>query len=261
MNHVPKYLLFTLLLLAFTSISYASTVTVSPSAMNGWVVAKQSGGDKTASYEFTSGYGTPPAGNGSFHMWVGSAESDPLPKVYLGTNALNGISLNKITQFKLSICPRWNDYKNAQPVTVELAVSAGNNLRLFTFYPWGYEPNGYFGRFQWREFNLMVFNGAWELTNSSSSNYRGDWSWLVSRYPGAKITTPPAKDWPDGTISGTGMNIKIGAGKATDAMREKELKSWWKESCGCNAYVDKLIIGYLNDNGQEVITTYNFEAN
>jgi len=249
-------------LLGPVSVVTADTVVVTPASMMaaGWKIATQQGvGSEgaagTAVGEFENGYGNPPLGTGSFHLRVGYSDKDPLSKVYLGTNSFSGIRLDKITQLKLWACPRWNDFKDAQPVTVELAVDKSGNLRLFTFKPWGNAPTGYYGRLSWREINLMAPRGAWQMTNTSSVDYKGDWTWLVGRYPGAQLVTPPTADWPAGTMSGTSLSIKIGAGKSGDDGHPW----WWYESCGCNCYVDKLTVGYLNDGGQEVVTVYDFE--
>lgn len=194
-------------------------------------------------------------------MRVGYADTDPLPKVYLGTNIFAGISLERITQLKLWICPEYNLYRAAQPVTVELVVvTNSNNIRLLTFYPWGYVPSGYLGLRKWREIDLMKQGGAWELTNVDNSDYRGDWFWIVKRYPRACIAVPPVADWPKGTITGTGLNIKLGAGKSTDRIRERESRSWWWESCDCKAYVDKLTVGYRDESGNETVKVFDFEA-
>lgn len=246
-----------LLTAALAGPAVAETVKVTPKTMAaaGWQVAVQEAGDDIMGYEFASGYGTPPAGSGSFHLWVGYCCADPLPKVYLGTNAFNGVRLDKVTQLRLSVCPRAYDYAGAQPVTVEIAATKDTNLRLFTFYPWGYKPAGYYGRSQWRECDLMSSQAAWEFTNTDSPDNRGNWAWLVNRCPGARIVTPRAADWPNGTLSGTGVNIKVGAGRAS----ERRHGAWWQESSGCNAYVDKLTVAYLDDAGQEIVKTYDFE--
>lgn len=182
---------------------------------------------------------------------------NPLSKVYLGTNELNGVSLDRITQFRLWACPAHTDHRAGQPVTVEIALgNAKGKLRLFTFLPWGMAPSGYVGYGKWREIDLKS-GGAWELTNVALADSHGDWAWLVRRYPGFGLTTPPAKDWPAGTISGTGLNIKIGGPSAVD--REHEDPPSWHQSSGCECYVDKLIIGYLDDTGKEIVTTYDFE--
>ena len=248
--------------------AWAETVIVRPSnaAQLGWVVVSQTGmavrvsdgssRPSEAVAEFVAGYESPPAGSGSLHLFVGSGEQDPLPKVYVGTNRYVGVRLDRITQFKVWVCPRWWEYGGAQPVTLELAISKDGNLRLCTFYPWGSDPTGYYGRRLWREVDLMSPGGSWEITNMDSTNRKGDWRWLVRRYPEAAVTAPPAKDWPAGTLSGAGVNVKIGAGQAVEANHG----AWWRESSGCNAYVDKLTIGYLDTTGKEVVTTYDFEA-
>ena len=252
-------LLWIAALFAAAAPASAETIVVKPSTLTatGWKTAIQAPEGKTAAYKFVKGLGTPPAGSGSLNMRVSSADTDPLPKVYMGTNNFSGVKLAKITQFRLWICPRWNDYRGAQPATVELAATDGGNTRLFTFLPWGIEPSGYFGRRKWREHDLMKAGGAWELTNVDVAKRKGDWQWVLSNYADSWIATPPAADWEHGTLPGTGVNIKIGAGKAVGPT---EGRAWWRESCGCNAYVDRLTIGYLNDAGQEVVKTYDFEA-
>lgn len=248
-----------------------STIAVTPSTLQatGWTIASQQsvlarpdGAIPTsgAAYGFETGYGNVPAGKGSFRMRVGYADSDPLPKVYLGSNCLSGIRLDRITKLSLFICPRENDYRSGQPATVELAVDSGNGkLRLLTFYPWSFSPSGLFGKLKWREVDLLGDGGAWEITNCVVQNARGNWRWLISRYSGARIMTPRSEDWPAGTLSGTGLCIKIGSGKATDATLESMGRNWWQESCGCGANVDKLTIGYIGADGNEVVMVFDFE--
>ncbi len=251
----------------FSTAAVGETVVVKPSTLEqtGWKVASRAVGTVDAgerpvpgeaSSEFALGSGATPAGTGSFHMLVGYADANPLPKVYLGTNRFSGIRLDRITQLKLWICPRWWEYPDAQPATVELALSKKGNLRLATFYPWGFDPSDHGGRLSWREYDLMKPGGAWSITNTDSTGNKGDWNWLVKSCPDVTILTPPADDWPRGTLPGTGLNIKLGAGGASRSKGEAS----WKESCGCNAYVDKLTIGYMDENGQEVVTTFDFEA-
>jgi hypothetical protein len=239
--------------------TWAETVVVKPSTMQatGWRAVTQRGASGEAAEEFAGGPGSVPAGSGSLHLWVGLGESDPLPKVYFGTNNLNGVRLDKITQLRLWVYPHSYSRRSAQPVTVELAVAKGDELRLCTFYPWGFEPTGYYGKMTWREVDLLAPSGAWAITNIDGRNARGNWNWLAKRYPGACVTTPPAQDWPHGTLPGTGLNIKIGAGKAAGSVQDSV--QWWRESCGCNAYVDKLTVGYFDQTGKEVVTTYDFE--
>lgn len=250
------------------SCTAAETVVVRPSSakQTGWVTAYQVGKAVKGSdgalrpaeavAEFERGYGTPPLGSGSLHLYVGSGEADPLPKVYVGTNKYAGVRLDQITQFKVCVCPRWWCYTTAQPVTVEIAVAKGRNLRLCTFYPWGFDPTGYYGRCNWREVDLMSPAGCWEITHTDSGDNRGNWQWLVQRLPASAIMVPSADDWPRGTLSGAGVNVKIGAGQAIEARRG----SWWRESSGCNCYVDKFTIGHLDSAGKEIVTIYDFES-
>jgi hypothetical protein len=245
----------------------ADTVVVKPSnlAQTGWVVSCRPGGEvrtpegasklSEAAAEFVGGYGTAPSGAGALHLFVGSVDSDPLPKAYAGTNKFSGVRLDRVTQFRLWVCPRWWDYLGAQPIAVEIALEYKGNLRLCTFYPWGAAPTGYYGKRVWREVDLLSTGGTWKITNTDDSDNMGNWSWLVSRCPGASITTPEARDWPAGVLTGAGVNIKIGAGKATDSTHG----AWWRESAGCNAYADMLTLGCRADNGAEVVTTYDFE--
>lgn len=246
-------------LVVATGCAVADSVVVKPSTLGatGWVLATQEG-SRMPKAEFCSGPAVPPAGTGSVLLSVHRGSSDPLPKVYLGTNKFNGVRLDRITQLKVWVCPASWKWPGGQPVTLELAVSKGNELRLCTFLPWGFEPTGLYGKMSWQEFDLLSGDGAWEVTNLSSQDRKGNWAWLVGRYPGASITTPPAKDWPFGTVSGTALNIKIGSGKAAGAFRKGT--EWWKESEGCSAYVDKLTVGYRGDDGVELVTTYDFEV-
>lgn len=243
----------------------AGDIVVKPSTLQetGWVVATQHG-DDTTKVQFCAGPTGQPAGAGSVLLSVGAGPTgsgqeytDPLPKAYLGTNALSGIRLDRITQLKFWVCPASWTWAGAQPVTVELALGKQDELRLCTFRPWGFTPTGFYGKMTWQQFDLMGEGGAWEVTNTSAPLTRGDWTWLVARYPGASIATPPTRDWPFGTISGTGLNVKIGSGKAVGKFRKAA--QWWKESDGCSAYVDKLTVGYRGNDGLEIIKDFDFE--
>lgn len=244
------------------SLVAADTVVVKPdnAALTGWTITSRLGDpvQADAAVEFVSGYERPPAGSGSLFLRVGSGTSDPLPKVYIGTKDYTGLRLDRITQFKLWICPRSWDCRGAQPVTLEIAISKQDKLRLCTFHPWGIDPPGFYGTGVWREVDMLSPDGSWEITNMDGANREGNWRWLVRRYPDAAIAAPPVSDWPYGTLTGAGINIKIGTGKASRPSHSG--KAGWRESSGCSANVDKLTIGYRDANGQEVVTTYDFEA-
>jgi hypothetical protein len=250
---------------AVIPVAASEVVVVKPSNLvqTGWQVSARRGSGEYAVAEFITGMGTPPSGRGSFHMYVGHSSEDPLSKVYLGTNQFSGIKTSNITQLRLWLCPHHTNYHEGQPGTVEIAVNDGRQIRLFTFLPWGRLPTGYYGLDTWREVDLMSPTGSWVFTNTSSLDFHGNWTWLVNRYPGASIATPPVVDFDVpgacGTILGTGLNIKIGSGKAmmnSDVMH----KQWWMESAGCDAYVDKLTVGYRDDKGVEIVKVFDFEA-
>lgn len=50
-----------------------------------------------------------------------------------------------------------------------------------------------------------------------------------------------------------------GAWELTNIESTDKRGLWWPESSCCRCYVDKLIIGYLDDTGKEIVTTYDFE--
>lgn len=242
-------------------VARAETVVVKPTnlAQTGWVVATQKGSE-FAEAAFATGPEQPPAGVGSFHMRVGHSAQGPLSKVYLGTNKLHGVALDKITQLKLWICPKGRESHNGQPGQVEIVVSTKNETRLLTYYTWGCPAWQYCGIGKWQEFDLLSKQGVWVWTNTDTLGNRGNWTWVLGRFPGASIGTPQRQDWPHGTIAGTGLNIKIGAGKALSHLEGKRpMGKTWTESSECDAYVDKLTVGYIDNTGKEIVTTYDFE--
>lgn len=260
MTGMTLVLPLTLLLLIGTSASTAAdtvVVTSSRLAQSGWTLTTRKGTGDTASGEFVAGPNTAPAGQGSFHMYVGESTRDPLSKVYLGTNRFQGIRLDRITQLKVWICPESRDSRRGQPAQVEIAVAGRDSTYLVTYYPWNRPTYPYVGIGNWQEFDLLGTRSVWVWTNTSVEQNHGNWQWLLRRFPGASIVVPSSQDWPHGTISGCGLNIKIGAGKARN--RTEAGASWWKESSGCHSYVDKLTVGYRDDSGNEIVTTYDFE--
>jgi len=224
----------------------AETVVVSPNAMNGWSIAIQQGTGSTAPIgEFIQGLAGPPAGGGSFHMKTPYSHSDPLPKVYIGTNDFNGVSLSDITSFRVWTYLTSRGYETGQPPMVEIFTDSGltTQQRRFVFYPWGQsaQQNAYFNT--WQEWDLMSADGHWELIGTSSTNYTGNWDWVKSRYGDAshpmRFVQPPVGDYIPGVLTGAGINMKIGSGQAIDS----RYGAWWWQSCQIDGCIDKFTIG------------------
>lgn len=233
----------------------------------GWVAAIENGGAvNPATIDFQPGIGMPPAGVGSLHLQTRYDDSDQLQKVYFGTNNYSGTPLADITSLKVSTYLRYRDYSVGLPPIVELITFSGAQQRR-----WWFVPNASAIQFQtWQEWDLTAAGtaqGQWMLMNSSSTNYKGDWAWLKTRYASPVLatpnvgdyTTPYSVDYKYSNQSGTSISFKIGAGKAiiggTEAtMYNNGSGSWWQTSCGINGYVDKFVIGV---SGAE--TVYDFE--
>lgn len=236
----------------------------------GWVAAIEQGdAANPAVIDFQPGVGTPPAGSGSLHLQTRYDDSDRLQKVYFGTNNYSGISLSSITSLKVWTYLRYRDYSTGLPPIIELITDSGSTAQQRRYW---YVPNqSAIVLNTWQEWDLMASgttNGTWMLMGTSSSNYKGDWTWLVGRYAGAKLQTPYVGDFTDplnsqlqlANQSGTSISFKIGAGYAvlspTDASRYNNGDvSWWKTSCSINGYVDKFVIGVSG-----VETVYDFEV-
>lgn len=167
-----------------------------------------------------------------------------------------GLSLKEITSFKIWTFVYSRLYDRGQPPMVELITDSGttSQQRRFVFYPWGRDGNQNVQFNTWQEWDLMSPDGYWELLNTSSTNYYGNWDWVKTRYGNEsfpmRIAVPPVGDYPTGNLTGTGLSVKIGAGKAIDS----RYGAWWWESCGINAYFDKLVIGVRG-----VETVFDFE--
>jgi hypothetical protein len=239
----------------------AGAVVVYPGDLQGWVYASRQGTSTLApTAQFVNGPGAPPAGSGSFQMRTGYSDTDPLSKVYLGTNNHSGVPLANITSFKYYTFTTNRDYPNGQPPMIELITDSGTSAqqRRFWFYPWGANGNQNVQLNVWQEWDLMSASGRWELVGTSSTNYFGNWSWVVGRYPGAKLATPYVGDYLDPLVNlqlanqtGTSLSVKIGAGKAQDS----RYGAWWQTSSSINGFVDLLVIGI---DGVEYV--YDFEV-
>lgn len=254
----------------------------------GWVLGTQAGQTigNTPITGFVVGPQVPPAGLASFKMQTGYDDADPLEKIYLGTNNYSGIMLKDITEFKYWTFLVSRDYgasgsPNGQPPMLEIMTnSAGDNetqQRVFVYKPYGQYGNNNVALSIWQEWDVMAAGGRWEMLQTGHSDYYGDWNWVINRYTNAdplkamKLKAPYVGDYTqyyssDGTYhlyneSGTSIAIKIGSGKAQDS----RYGAWWRESCGINAYVDKLVIAYNerdaqgNLTGNNIRTVYDFD--
>jgi len=245
----------------------------------GWALAIQQG---TQNYgaepavmpeaEFSTGPALPPQGDGSFYMRTYYSDSDPLSKIYLGTNNHNGIPLAEITSFRYYTYLASRGYSgrnfSGQPPQIELITDSGGTAqqRRFIFKPYGEIglDNGQLN--VWQEWDLMSPDATWTMVNTSSTNYKGNWSWVVGRYPGLRMQQPLVGDYSTpmdpqtlqiSNLTGTSLSIKVGSGRAFYDNNGSPYYSgpWWTESCYIRGWVDKLVIGV---NGVE--TVYDFEA-
>jgi len=260
--------LVSLALLALACAS-ASAVVVNDAnyASLGFVAAiEQGGASKPAVIDFVPEMAPAPAGVGSLHLQTKYDDTDQLQKVYFGTNNYSGTALSNITSLKISTFLRYREYSTGLPPIVELTTFSGAQQRR-----WWYVPNtSAIQQNVWQEWDLMASgttNGQWMLMNSSSTNYKGDWAWLNTRYASPVLatpnvgdyTTPYSADYKFSNQSGTSISFKIGAGKASISGTEASMYNngdgaWWKTSCSINGYVDKFVIGVGG-----VETVYDFE--
>jgi len=269
----------------------ANKVVVQPGNMNGWKLGFQANSyDVNPIGEFLKEVPGAPEGTGAFHMQTLSPTNppgyltDPLQKVYLGTNALSGVALNEITSFKLYTFLAARDYAfqgvvtepGGQPPIVEIITNSADSAqqRRFHYRPYGWNAQYHVELGVWQEWDLMASDGHphWELSYQGSTNCWGDWNWVKSRYVGTnpmKFATPVVGDLTDGwndewklaNQSGTSISIVCGGGKSQFKIYNPEAGAWvpgwkwWREGSGINAYADKLVIGV---NGVETI--YDFEG-
>ncbi len=239
----------------------AGAVVVWPGDPQGWTFVTRQGTSGTVpTAQFASGPAAPPAGSGSFQMRTGYSDTDPLSKVYLGTNNHSGTPLANITSFKYYTYVTNRDYAEGQPPMIELITDSGSSAqqRRFWFLPWGANGNQNVQLNVWQEWDLMAPGARWEFVGTSSTNYFGDWTWVLGRYPGLKLATPYVGDYIDPLVNlqlanqtGTSLSVKIGAGKASDS----RYGAWWKTSSSIYGFVDMLVIGI---DGVEYV--YDFEV-
>jgi hypothetical protein len=280
-----------IVLVSCAAMAPAATITVKPGDMNGWTVGTQSAGTNSPVWTFTvAGTGPPPEGTGSFHFFTeGLDGSDPLEKIYLGTNNHSGVSLRDITSFKYYTYLHSATYNPAagwpdgQPPIVEIITTSGPpggtgiyQQRRFVYKPYGWMGESSVAFDTWQEWDMTASdsNGRWEKIgpNDAAKDVFGNWNWVINRYGTVadpmRFATPVVGDYVDGyngdykygNESGTSISIRVGSGQTSDWMLNRststwERKPWWKESCGIDAYADKLVIGI---NGVE--TVYDFES-
>lgn len=257
-------LLAALVTLAAAGGASASTVVVYPGDMDGWSIATRQGTAANPPIaEMVNGVGTPPSGTGSLRMLNYYSDTDPISKIYAGTNNHSGTALADITSLTVWTYVASRDYPEGQPPMIELITNSGASTqqRVFWFYPWGKNGDQNVQFNTWQQWDLMSSTSYWEMLQTGSTNYFGNWSWVVNRYPGAKLATPQVGDYADGykiidgvyylcNQTGTSLSLKLGAGKAQDA----RYGAWWRTSSGINAWADMLTIGVGG-----VETVYDFE--
>ncbi len=248
--------------------------------LGGW---HTSVGDNVPRWKFTvSGAGAAPMGLGAFHFFTEVLTGvDPLEKIYLGTNDFSGVALNSVTSFKYYTYLHSRNYDggggwpDGQPPMIEIITDKGSqstDQRRFVFKPWGWWGGHDLAKDTWQEWDLMAEYASprWQMVGSNAStDVIGNWSWVKTKYLGDMLfSTPNVGEYTGDPVggkhanqSGTSISIKVGSGRAQDWMINPglvpiafEYKAWWRESCGIDAYADKLVIGI---NGVE--TVYDFE--
>jgi hypothetical protein len=277
-TYAARLLVFALIICAVASAGLAQTVVVRPNEMGNWVLAARQGTGAAAPVgEFLTLAGSP-AGEGACHIETFYSDTDPLSKIYLGTNDHSGVLLSSITSLKYSTYVIYRGYggegsPDGQPPMIELITDSGSaagvdypQQRRFVYKPWGQygENAAKIALNTWQEWDLMASDGCWNVVNDGRAAYSGNWDWLKNLYrPGTmKIATPVVGDYVDSydaewrlaNQSGTGLSIKIGSGKAFERQDDGHHNYWWKESASIDGYVDKLTIGISG-----VETTYDLE--
>ncbi|MGB9620019.1 MAG: hypothetical protein ACPL7K_06380, partial [Armatimonadota bacterium] len=237
----------------------------------------------------------PPMGYGSFFMKVfpyyGQPDDPPcgervlhttddLPRVFLGTNELKGVALNDIISISYYACLNSREYWGqqgagapyGQPPMIQIHTDSGTTTqeRIFAFFPHG----GPIGRGsasssydtevgKWEYYEATSSGSYWELYNSASPNFYGNWNWVRSRYGDAQnpmrivqpVTAPRIEDeYPAKCATGAGFNIKIGSYRLDETNRT----SWWKQACGVSGCVDAIRIVWIKD-GVTYDKTWNFD--
>jgi hypothetical protein len=263
-----------------------TTVKVTPQDMSGWVLGTQEANNGAPIPEFVmAGPGEGPAGSGCFRFFTDVLDGyDPLEKIYLGTNNHSGVALNDITSFKYYTYLHSRGYDgvsgwpDGQPPIIEIITDSGASTqqRRFVFKPWGWWGGHNVAKDTWQEWDLMadMTPDRWQmLGTNATTNCSGDWTWVKGRYSSTgpmHFATPVVGDyldyWDDdfkyANQSGTSISIRVGSGRAQDWMFNQDLgqwqqQAWWRESCGIDAYADKLVIGI---NGEETVYDFGNDA-
>lgn len=218
------------LALLAASCTYAATVVVTPTNMQGWVADVWLGTDPDAtapSYGFSNLIAPPYTS--AFQMNSGTSVEGGGPnegatnEVWLGTNQFNGVKITDVTSLRYSTWTEWSGNlwvsTVRNPIELQIAIKGDGipagapgddpSLWMYAIYrPWGDEgPDWNRDLFQtWQTWEPVNNAHEWVLAYhkvpapldpDDPANYRFTWDEICTMYPDAKILDP--KSWDDCT--------------------------------------------------------------
>lgn len=227
---------------------------------------------------------------------LGSLPNDEEGSLWVGTNLYNGTRLDQITTIKYHT---WTDdagiwqtrtpgpYRQLnpprQPFRPRLLINRndGSGKQSWLIHcPYGTAGGGLpgsgterqgFPQRQWQEYDAVAAGGWLEIKNDepnlSSFTLHTSWLAVLTAYPEATIAGAPAvgSQWPLFLApTGCALNFFAGAQQRSGNVNGLNIHSawsnWWRDAYQMRYWLDDVTIGVLNEEQQEVVTTYDFEA-
>jgi hypothetical protein len=218
----------------------ASTITVKPTAMNGWAFLLETGASGVG--DFTSGPATAPLGNGSVHFTTGSSSDG----ILIGVAAYAGTKLSDITSLQYSTYQAAGSTSTVQVVSLQFNIDndvtdADTNWKgRLVFEPYYTETivNG-----SWQTWDPMS-QGKWWGTHASISGTCSmaspcTWSEVLTAFPNIGIhatfgglSLKAGSGWPAG-FDGNADALTVGV-SGTDTTYDFEPEPL----CSTTCYVD-----------------------
>lgn len=281
-----RLMLAVLAVLFVVTASPAAAVQVTPSNMQGWVLATVTSGNAL----FTPG----PLGNltGPGALWLycggdGSTSVPPYPgQIWMGTNAYDETRLEAITELSYdswtsnsgiyksgggSWYDRWSGPRQQCGLRLFIDPQDATARRVLFYRPRGNDYAPYVDDMLYE--NAWVHNdcldtGYWDvldpsLTTGQFTHYSQSWGAILGLFPNGKIVQPAlepaAGEWPEvnppNSPNACGISLEWGA--EMYGLNDKPnvpWKNWWRETVNGIGWVDNVVIA-VDYSG----TVYDFE--
>lgn|GEM_PF-2589808 len=182
-------------------------------------------------------------------------------------------------------CDSW-DHMVQQPIHLEITLKKSPDSPEYIHLihrPWGLrgEKRSFYSFEVWQYWDALAPDQVWwdalpDNGGSQEGSY-GNWDYffnpVTGKYPDAVIASPCqvsyVGNWsenqcdvpqPYATATGKSLNLVVGAKDFSVVFPGSSSSSaWWMESDYFEGYADNLTVGYRDANGNEIVTTWDFE--